>query len=453
MAENLQTKVKVRGHLDERTIELKDGRNATYYEMKLSWSLGKGNRVRKSKSTGLLVKGNKTRAENMLAKTIRELEDQINTEREKAAAHERRAKSGTLFADFIEKDWLEAVRKGDRKAVKKNIAPCTFGNYQLQVCTHIAPYFREMGILLTELTADDINEYYEFQYERTVGGTGRRIKDVTVLKHHANIVSSLKYAARKDYIESADSILKNVIRPTAEEFFAKPYGEAEALALIEAVRGDTLELGVILAAYYGLRRSEVVGLRWESIDFDNNSISVDHTVTVAKIDGKCEIIAADSTKSRSSRRTLPLVPIMRRKLLELKAEQEHYRELCGNCYNQAEGIYIYVDPLGNRIKPDYLTKQFPVFLEKNEMRRIRFHDLRHTSARLLLAAGVPLKAIQAWLGHSTFKMTSDLYARYDDSVNQVSANALKWLEKSSYASEGQDEGQSESQQTENTEQT
>jgi len=82
-----------------------------------------------------------------------------------------------------------------------------------------------------------------------------------------------------------------------------------------------------------------------------------------------------------------------------------------------------------------LSSEFPKFLEKHRLRRIRFHDLRHTSARLLLAAGVPLKAIQEWLGHSTFKTTADIYARFDGSSNQKSAKALTWFENTSLAQE------------------
>ena len=178
-----------------------------------------------------------------------------------------------------------------------------------------------------------------------------------------------------------------------------------------------------------------MGLRWESIDFDANTITIEHSVTVTKIDGKRIIVADDTTKSKSSLRTLPLVPIMRAKLLEVREEQEQYRKLCGRSYNKKESAYIYTDALGNRIKPDYLSSMFPRFLEENGLRRIRFHDLRHSCARLLLAAGVSLKAIQEWLGHSTFKTTADIYARFDGSSNQDSAKALTWIGNTSLAQE------------------
>jgi len=97
----------------------------------------------------------------------------------------------------------------------------------------------------------------------------------------------------------------------------------------------------------------------------------------ASIDGKNAIIAGNTTKTKSSYRTLPLVPSIRAKLLAVQAEQEANRKLCGKAYNKAEGVYIYTDALGNRIKPDYLSGAFPQFLEKHGFRKMRFHDLRH----------------------------------------------------------------------------
>ena len=86
--------------------------------------------------------------------------------------------------------------------------------------------------------------------------------------------------------------------------------------------------------------------------------------------------------------------------------------------------YIYVNQLGERIKPGYLTQAFPAFLEKHGMRRIRFHDLRHSCASLLYANGVALKDIQEWLGHSDISTTSNIYTHLDYNSKVASANAI-----------------------------
>jgi len=389
-------KIKVSGHLE-------DVRGILH--IKLAWTDRTGKYGRKSISTGLAVKGNKGRAEDMLQEAKKEQE---------ASLKGNPGIDGILFADFMEK-WLEVI--------KPEIKLTTYGGYQMNIRTAIAPYFRKRHILLQELTADDINDFYAEQL--------KRVKATSVHKFHANISKALKYAVEKDYIPY--SIMGKVKRPKPERYVGKFLKQSEAVDLFEAVKGHRLELGVIFGAFYGLRRAEIVGLRWESINFESNTITIEHSVTVANIDGKNVIIAGDTVKTKSSFRTLPLVPAIRAKLLALQAEQEQNRKLCGKSYNNAESCYIYIDALGNRIKPDYLSGEFPKFLEKNGFRKMRFHDLRHSCASLLLANGVPLKSIQEWLGHSDFAITANTYAHLDFNSKLASADKMTWIDDTSLA--------------------
>lgn len=141
-------------------------------------------------------------------------------------------------------------------------------------------------------------------------------------------------------------------------------------------------------------------------------------------DGQDIQIAQDTTKTKSSMRTLPLVPAFKEKLLKLKEQQEEYRRVCGRCYNKKYLEYICVDEMGTLISPHYLTASFPKLLEKNNLRHIRFHDLRHSCASLLLANGVPMKQIQEWLGHSDFSTTANVYAHLDYNSKLSSADAM-----------------------------
>ena len=104
--------------------------------------------------------------------------------------------------------------------------------------------------------------------------------------------------------------------------------------------------------------------------------------------------------------------------------EEEYRKVCGRSYCKDYLDYICVNPLGERIKCSYLTSGFPNFLEQHGMRRIRFHDLRHSCASLLLANGVPMKQIQEWLGHSDFSTTANVYAYLDYHSKITSAEAI-----------------------------
>jgi len=407
-------KIKVTSHLEERAST--GGKNQKiYWRMMFTWVDENGKRQRKSKSTGLAVKGNKTRAEEMLREEVGKLEALVNS---KVFA------GGMLVADLVE-EWLASINPLLNPKNKRRIKLTTYGGYEMNVQRTIAPYFRQKGTRLSELTYKDIDDFYDVQLERVTA--------MTVTKFHANISLALRYAFQKGYIQSYEAIMKKVTRPTPDRYTGKFLKESETVELVNAVKGHRLELGVLLGAFYGLRRSEIVGLRWESINFEANAITIEHTVTVATIAGKNVIVADDTTKTKSSYRTLPLIPIIRTKLLMVKEEQEQHRKLCGKSYNTAEGHYIYTDALGNRIKPDYLSSEFPKFLDKHGFRRIRFHDLRHSCASLLLANGVTIKEIQDWLGHSTFKTTADIYAHLDSDSKLATAAAMSWIEHTSLA--------------------
>ena len=374
----------VAGHLHE-----KNG----YYYIILNLTDSAGKRKPKWISTGLTIKGNKKRAEQMLME-----------ERRKYA----NAKTGddVLFADFMEQ-WLEIV--------KSTVSIPTYSSYVNAVKSIIAPYFRKKKILLRDLQAHDIQMFYQEQLQR--------VKASSVIHYHANIHKALKYAVKNDMIPSNPA--DKVERPKQDKFYGNFYDRDELNKLFEAVAGTKLELPVLLGAFYGLRRSEIVGLKWSAIDFEQNTITISHTVTSCNLDGKCVIVAKDTIKTKSSRRTLPLVPYFHEKLLAVKAQQERNQKLCGRSYNREFLEYICVDDIGDRFKPNYITSQFPKLLERNGFRKIRFHDLRHSCASLLLASGVPMKHIQEWLGHSDFSTTANIYAHLDYSSKLTSASAME----------------------------
>ena len=374
----------VSGHLSEK--------KGHYYAV-ITYKDGLGNRKTKWIATGLPVKGNKKRAEAFLN------EQKLKYEEIDSSPEE------ILFADYME-EWLEIV--------KTSIATVTYSSYSMMVKKTIAPYFRRRKIKLVDLTAKDIQNFYLAEL--------KRVSANTVIHYHANIHKALKYAVKLDLIPTNPA--DKIERPRKGSFKGNFYDTEEMKLLLEAVKGTKFEIPVMLAAFYGLRRSEVLGLKWDAVDFDKNTITIKHTVTTCELDGKRILVKEDRTKNKASMRTLPLVDFVKEKLLSLKAEQEENRMLCGRSYIKDFIGYICINEIGDLIKPGYLSVEFPKLLEKKGLRRIRFHDLRHSCASLLIANGVPMKQIQEWLGHSDFSTTANIYAHLDYSSKLSSADAL-----------------------------
>ena len=376
----------VAGHLREKS---------GYYYAVLNYTDSLGKRKTKWISTGLTVKGNKKRAEAILMDARRN----FNPEEPKVM------NGDILFADYMEK-WLDII--------KSSVAVPTFASYSTTVKKIVAPYFREKEVTLKNLTAKDIQEFYLRELER--------VSASSVIHYHANIHKALKYAVKIDLIDVNPA--DKVERPKKDRYIGSFYDADEVNALFEAAKGTKLELPILFGAFYGLRRSEAIGLKWDAIDFDQNTITIRHTVTSCDLDGKRILVAADTTKTKSSMRTLPLVPFMRERLLALREEQKENRRLCGRSYIKDYVDYVCVNEIGDLIKPHYVTESFPKLLKANGLRPVRYHDLRHSCASLLLANGVPMKQIQEWLGHSDFSTTANIYAHLDYSSKLTSADAM-----------------------------
>lgn len=218
-------------------------------------------------------------------------------------------------------------------------------------------------------------------------------------------------------------------RPKAAPFVGGFYDSAEVQKHFEAAKGSKLEIPIFLGAFYGLRRSEAIDLKWDAIDFQNDTITIRHTVVSCYIDGKRVQKAQDITKTKSSMRTLPLIPAFKELLQHKKQQQNEFQRMCGKSYNKDYLGYICVDEMGrllspHYLSPHYLTEAFAKLLKKHGLRKIRYHDLRHSCASLLLANGVPMKQIQEWLGHSDFSTTANVYAHLECNSKRLSAAAM-----------------------------
>lgn len=383
----------VAGHLQEK--------NGMFYVV-LNYRDENGKRKTPWISTNLPVKGNKKRAENFMMDVRRNF---VPPNVQRIEEREAMQKGDILFTDFLLK-WL--------RVAKSTVKLTTYASYEMMATRIIIPYFETLNIKLKELTTEDIQEFYSAQLERVSANT--------VIHYHAVIHRALKYAVKIKTIQSNPAV--NVERPRKEKFIGSFYDKKEINTLFDIIQGHPLEVAIKLAAFYGLRREEIIGLKWTAIDFENNTLTIQHTVTECNLDGKHIEVASDTAKTDSSLRTMPLVTNFREMLLAKKEKQEHYRKICGRSYCKEYLDYIFVNEMGERWKPRYLSDGFKRILEQNGLRRIRFHDLRHTCASLLLANNVPMKKIQEWLGHSDFSTTANIYAHLDFQSKISSAEAM-----------------------------
>ena len=323
-----------------------------------------------------------------------------------------------MFLSRVDREKYPEVRQEYRfqlqEIAKGRLAHATYGAYQGLLKSTIVPYFRKKKLTLRELEARHLQMFYSEML--------RRVTPNTVIHYHAVIHSALKYAVKTDML--IQNVADKVDRPRKNSFQPVFLSADEMQKMFEVLRGTKLELPVLVAAFYGFRRGEVLGLKWDAIDFERDTITIKHIVTNAKIDGKCEIVCADRAKTKSSLRTLPLVSSIREKLLALREQQKENRRVCGNCYSKKYDGYVFVDAMGNIFNPRSVTANFSKLLEQNGLRHIRFHDLRHSCASLLLANDVPLKHIQEWLGHSDIGTTANIYSHLDYKSKITSANVM-----------------------------
>ena len=353
----------------------------------------------KWKSTGIkAIKGNKKKAENKKEEIRKKFQEEINSD--------NIDNEDILFIDYMKK-WL--------KMISSSVEPTTLNGYQGVINGRMTDYFKNTKITLQNIKPKHIQEFYQYLLDEGLCGN-------TVKHYHANIRKALQYAMKTDIILS--NLADKVDLPKIEEYKPKFYTSDEVKTLLNEVIGTKLEIPVMIDCFYGFRRSEVIGLKWSAVDFENDTITIDHTITQSN--GK--LIIRDKTKTKSSKRTLPLEPIVKSFLIELKEKQKNNRELCGDSYNKDYLEYICVDNCGNIIRPDYVTETFLKLLKRKNLKIIRFHDLRHTCASILLKNGANMKEIQAWIGHSNYNTTANLYAHLDSSsvnnTGKVMANVF-----------------------------
>ena len=190
----------------------------------------------------------------------------------------------------------------------------------------------------------------------------------------------------------------------------EPYSVEEIVQLLTMTQNEPIAVPIFLASFYGLRRSELLGLRWSAIDFQNGWIHIETTVVKEKIGDRVVSTVRDgTTKTESSRRSLPLCQYTYNYFSWLRQRQMTQMQICGACYNREYLDFVCVDEMGMLLQPDFVSQKFQQILVKYGLRPIRFHDLRHSCATIMLYLNYTMKDVQQWLGHSNYNFTANTY--------------------------------------------
>ena len=377
---------KAEKELQQYQLQIK---NDKYYAV-LNFRNADGKRVQKWFNLNLPVKGNKRRAEMILNELL------VNYQ-----GYEAIEPMLLLLSQHIAQ-WLEANRP--------NIAVTTYDQYCNILNKHIRPYFDPRGITISKLTAGDIEDYYAYKIAEGLNPN-------SVIKHHAVIRTALQWAVKHRYIR--ENVADFAEKPNHVRYHgAEPYTIQEIAMLLQATVNEPIAVPIFLASFYGLR------LRWSAINFEEGTFGISTTVVREKHENRIITVVRDqTTKTESSMRVLPL-PLYLSVFFKFAAVSSLPKKLCGNCYDTRYTDFLCVDQMGTLLQPDYITQKFQQILVKHSLRRIRFHDLRHSCATIMLYLGYTLKDIQTWLGHSNYSFTADTYIHSGVGVHEQMAERL-----------------------------
>jgi integrase len=263
---------------------------------------------------------------------------------------------------------------------------------------------------LTKLTAQHIQRLWG---EKLECGSS----PMTVRHLHAVLHKALEDALRLNLVQRNVADLVSLPRIAKHEM--KALAPDQARALLDAARGDRLEALYAVAVYTGMRQGELLALRWSDVDFERKHLQV--RATLQAIPGGGFEFAEPKTKGSRRKITLPQGAI--KALREHRVRQKEERLALGEAWEDLD--LVFPNPIGRPMDAsNLLRRQFYPLLEKVGLPRIRFHDLRHTAATLMLTGGVQVKAVSEMLGHSSVNITLETYSHVLPGIHQQAAATM-----------------------------
>lgn len=308
-------------------------------------------------------------------------------------------------------EWLDGRRK---------IRESTRGNYR----NAIKPIIEQLGhVELQKLTKAQVDQTINTMLTagRRVGTKGRPLAPATVTLALTVLCMALDDALKQGLV--VRNVARLVDRPGTGHSEMATWTAEQAQAFLVSVAEDRLYAAWCLSLY-GLRRGEVLGLRWCDIDLDENTLSV--CVTRIIVEGR---VVHSEPKTERGKRTLPLDPGLAGALRRLRAHSAAERLAAGTAYSSAcedcGEAHLFVDNLGDPVHPESYSDRFEVLVKRAGLPAIRLHDTRHTCGTLMSLRGVQPAVISAWLGHANAAFTMKTYVHSQDPALRAAGSTLQ----------------------------
>lgn len=316
-------------------------------------------------------------------KTSDEVETKLVEIRNQVRSGAPVAPAGLTLARYLD-EWMEQI-------AAPRIRPTTARSYRDAIRRHLAPKLGRKR--LGQLTARDVRH---FVAGLNAAGVGSR----TAQYAHGVLRAALEDAVREEIIPRNVAKLVRVPRPVKQK--REPLSVPEVRILLKSVADHRLYAMFVVLAVLGIRRSEVLGLRWEDVDLERGVVEIRRGLH--RVDGKLTVFP---TKTRGSERAVPLPPIVLRTLRVHRTKQNAEREALGARWPDLG--YVFTTPIGTPIDPRNCTRIVQTACDRAGLPPVRLHDLRHGCVTVLLDLGVPPRTVMEIVGHTTMEMTMTVY--------------------------------------------
>lgn len=331
--------------------------------------------------------------------------------KEKLEALKSHLRLGTYAApsSITVEQWL-AIWVNDYAQVATRTS--TYKKYFSLIKSHIIPTIGK--IRLQDLKTNIIQNLFANLLKGGNLRTNQGLASSTVAEIHLILNQACAQAIANNLINK--NPVTSTKKPSRNHHEINPYTKNELDLFLDAAKPHRLYPAFLLEAHTGLRRSELLGLKWNDLDFSKGTVTI---VRANKVDTKSDM----QTKTKSGNRTITLAKKILPILAEHKRQQDGLREKLGNAYMNEGFIFCQQD--GKRSCPRSFSRSFNLLLKQHQLRKIRFHDLRHTHATLLLAQGISVHVVSARLGHASIRITLDHYSHVMPGMQEQVAELLE----------------------------